>query len=395
MKYPLSRGGEKQMQTVVRPVTMGSDLKKFIMLPWKIYKDDKCWVPPLINDVKTSLDPAKNPALEKTVRAMFLAEQNGKPVGRIYTGIDTNINAKKNISMAFFSMFECIRDYDAAEALFDAATDWARQNGADFMTGPCAVTGVDGDENKGLLVDCFDKPPVLMNSYNPSYYKDFIERYGFVKDYDVFAYSMEKAAIFQKDPTKVIEYAKKRYGFRVDTLNLKNIDEEVKALKYVMDKAMPSEWPDLVPPTLDEVRDTANKLISLADPALVPIARCGDEPIGFCLALPDYNEVLIRLNGRMTPLSALKFLWYRRRIKGIRVFAMFVTPEFRNKGVSFAIYHTVFTNALNRGYVIGEASTIGETNLRMRADIESTGAVRYKTYRIYRKELYYKRKENR
>lgn len=374
------------MQTVVRPVSKPSDLRKFIMLPWKIYKNDKCWVPPLISDVKASLDPAKNPALGKIIHALFLAEQDGKPVGRIYAGIDTNLNAKKNMNMAFFSMFECIRDYDTARALFDTAMDWAKRNGADFMNGPCAVTGTDGDENKGLLVDCFDRPPVLMNSYNPSYYKDFIEKYGFVKDYDVYAYSMDKDTTFQKDPTKVIEYAKKRYGFRVDPINLKNIEEEIKALKYVMDKAMPSEWPDLVPPTLEEVRDMAKRLVPLALPDIIPIARCGDEPIGFGIALPDYNEVLIRLNGRITPLAALKYLWYKRRIKCARMFVMFVIPEFRCKGVSFAIYYTAFKNALKHGFVAGEASTIGETNLRMRADIEGTGAVHYKTYRIYRKD---------
>ncbi len=375
------------MQVVVKPVLTPADLKRFLRLPWKIYKDDKCWVPPLLSDIKASLDPDKNPAMKKIVHAMFLAEKDGEPVGRIYAGIDTNLNEKKNMKMAFFSMFECIRDYDAAKALFDTAMDWARQNGADFMNGPCAVTGTDGDENKGLLVDCFDRPPVLMNSYNPSYYKEFIERYGFVKDYDVFAYTMSKDRLFQKDPTKVIEYAKKRYGFRIDTLNLRNIEDEVKAFKHVMDRAMPEEWPDLVPPTLEEVRDMAKRLISLADPDIVAIARCGDEPIGFAIAVPDYNEVLIRLNGRITPLGALKFLWYRRRIKSLRVFAMFVVPEFRSKGVSFAIYHTIFSNALKKGYVTGEASTIGETNLKMRTDIESTGAVHYKTYRIYRKEL--------
>lgn len=375
------------MKPQIKPVSTAADLKRFIKLPWKIYENDKCWVPPLISDIKASLDPVKNPTLDKITHSLFIAYQDGNAVGRVYVGIDNNLNQKKNMNMAFISMFECIKEYDVAQALLDTSMDWARHNGADFVCGPCAVTGTDGDENKGLLVDCFDRPPVLMNSYNPSYYKDFIERYGFVKDYDVFAYSMDKDTTFQKDPTKVIEYAKKRYGFRVDSLNLKNLEEEIKALKNVMDKAMPSEWPDLVPPTLEEVRDMAKRLVPLADPDIIPIARCGDEAIGFGIALPDYNEVLIHLNGRITPLAALKYLWYKRRIKCARMFAMFVIPEFRNKGVSYAIYYTAFKNAMNNGFTKGEASTIGETNLRMRADIEGTGSIHYKTYRIYRKEL--------
>ncbi len=375
------------MKLIIKRVESKADLNSFLKLPWKIYKGDKCWVPPLLKDIKESLDPASNPTLQKIDHDMYLAFCDGKPVGRIYVGIDNVLNEKKNMKMAFFSMFECINDYQVAELLFNTAFKWAKENGSEFMSGPVAVTGTDGDENKGLLIDCFDRPPVIMNSYNPEYYKDFMERYDFVKDYDVFAYHLDKDVMFKKDPTKIIEYAKKRYDFRVDTLDLNNLEREIRDLKHVMDVAMPDEWPDLVPPTLEEVRDLAKKMVSLADPALLPIARHGDEAIGFAIALPDYNQVLIHLNGRVTPLAALKFLWYKRKIKSARVFAMFVVPEYRNKGVSFAIYHKTFSNGVNKGYTWGEGSTIGETNLRMRADIEGTGATHYKTYRIYKKDI--------
>ncbi len=375
------------MKLEARTVVSRAEMKQFLNLPWKIYKGDKCWVPPLLNDIKTSLDPVKNPTLQKIKRELFLVLKNGEPVGRIYAGIDTNLNQKKNMNMAFFSMFECINDYEAAKLLFDATFNWSEQNGADFVCGPVAVTGADGDENKGLLINCFDRPPVIMNSYNPSYYADLIEKYGFVKDYDVFAYYLDTEILFKKDPTKVIEYAKKRYNFRVDTLNINDLENEIRGLKRVMDLSMPEEWPDLVPPTLEELRETAKKLVELADPTLIPIARHGDEPIGFGIAIPDYNQVLIHLNGRITPLAAIKFLWYKRKIKSARMFVMFVVPEFRGKGVSFAIYNTVFNNSILKGMTWGEGSTIGETNLRMRADIEGTGATHYKTYRIYKKEL--------
>lgn len=375
------------MQHQVKKVVSKADMKQFIKLPWSVYKGDKCWVPPLVNDLKESLDPAKNPTLGKIIYEMFLVLKGGIPAGRIYVGIDKNLNLKKSMNMAFFSLFECINDYETARLLFDTAFYWAKQNGADFICGPVSVTGTDGDEYKGLLVDCFDRPPVLLNSYNPSYYMDFMERYGFKKDYDVFAYYLNKDLLFKKDPTRVLEYARKRYNFRVDTLNLDDLENEIKALKSVMDEAMPDEWPDLVPPTLDEVREMAKKLVGFADPVLIPIARSGDRPIGFGIALPDYNQVLIHMNGRITPLSALKYLWYKRKIDGVRMFVMFVVPDFRSKGVSFALYHTTFSNGIKKGYVWGEGSTIGETNLRMRTDIEAIGATRYKTYRIYKKEL--------
>lgn len=375
------------MKPEIKRVVSKDDLKQFLRLPWKIYKDDRCWVPPLIKDQKDSLDPVKNPTIQKIKHELFLAYIDGKPVGRIYAGIDMNLNEKKNMNMAFFSLFECINDIDAAKLLLNTAIDWAKAKSADFICGPVAVTGTDGDESKGLLIDSFDKPPVIMNSYNPAYYKDLLEKCGFVKDYDVFAYYLDKDILFKKDPTRIIKYAQKRYGFRVDTLDINNLEGEIKALKQIMDKAMPVEWPDLVPPTIEELRETAKKLVDLADPELIPIVRHGDEPIGFGIALPDYNQVLIHLNGRITPLAALKFLWYKRKIKSARVFVLFVVPEFRNKGISFAIYHTIFSNGINKGYTWGEGSTIGETNLRMRTDIESIGATHYKTYRIYKKEL--------
>lgn len=364
-----------------------ADLMKFIKMPWRIYKGNKCWVPPLIKDMKETLETSSNPDTDKIDHAMFLVFSDGKPVGRIFTGIDSNLNSKKNMNMGFFSLFECIDSVETVNLLFDTAFAWFRQRGVDNVIGPVSPTGTDGDEFKGLLVDCFDRPPVIMNSYNPEYYIKLIEQYGFEKDYDVFAYYMEKDMIFKRDPARVIEYAQKRYGFRVDNINLKDIEGEIKAIKHVLDLAVPDEWPDLVAPSLEEVREMAKKLLTYADPELIVIARSGDEPIGFALALPDYNQVMIHLNGRITPFAALKYLWYKRRINSARVFVMFVIPSFRSKGASFAIYYRVFKNGTDKGYTWGEGSTIGETNQRMRADIEGFGAQRYKTYRIFKKGL--------
>ena len=127
------------------------------------------------------------------------------------------------------------------------------------------------------FIDCFDCPPVLMNSYNP-YYVEFFERYGFTKDLDLFAYYLSADSIFKKDTAKIIEYAKKKYNFRVDAINLKNLEEEIKAIKYVLDLAVPDEWPDLVAPSMGDIREIAKKLIGYTDPDLVIIARSGISP---------------------------------------------------------------------------------------------------------------------
>lgn len=375
------------MTLTITPVRTNSDMKKFIMLPWSIYKGNKNWVPPLINDLKATLDPVKNKTLKRITYEMFLAILDNKPVGRIFAGIDNKLNERKNSNAGFFSLFECIDRPDVANALFDEAFQWFKEKGVNIVKGPEPPTGTDSDEYKGLLLDCFDRPPVLMNSYNPPYYEALLEQYGFTKDYDLFAYYLDPKDIFTKDPARILEFAKKKYNFRVDSINFKNMENEIKDIKHVLDLAVPDEWPDLVAPSIEDVKEMTNKLLPVADPDMIIIARSGDEAVGFGIALPDYNQVLIHLNGRITPLAALKYLWYKRKINWARFFVMFVVPEFRKKGVSYAIYYQAFVNGRKKGYIYGEGSTIGETNLRMRNDIESFGGKRYKTYRVYSKEV--------
>lgn len=375
------------MDIKVVPVRSASDLKKFIKLPWTIYRGNPNWVPPLIREMKEILNLQNGTELKKGEKEIFLAFADRKPAGRIYAGIDSVINAKKNTKTGYLSLFECIDNMDVATALFDAALSWLKGRGMNLVRGPVSPAGADSDEYKGLLIDCFDMPPVVMNSYNPEYYIRLFENYGFVKDYDVYAYYLGHDTIFVSDPAKIIEYAQKRYNFRVDKINFKNLEEEIRALKYVLDLAVPEDWPDMVAPSLEEVREIAKKLIPVADPDIIIIARSGDEPVGFGIALPDYNQVLIHLNGRITPLAALKYIWYKRKINRVRFFIMFVIPSFRKKGVAHAIYYQTFINGVKKGYIHGEGSTIGETNHQMRNDIESFGGRRYKTYRIYRMDL--------
>lgn len=363
------------------------DLKKFIMLPWSIYNGNPYWVPPLIKDMKETLNRKKNPLFAQGNGEIFLAKHSNKIVGRIMAGIDTALNQKKNANMGYISLFESIDDYEVAKVLFDAAIGWLKTKGINIVRGPVSPSGADSDDFKGLLINAFDSPPMLMNSYNPPYYEGFFEKYGFEKDNDLFAYYLDANSTFTDNPSKAIQYAMKRYKFRVDTLNLKNLDGEIKALKHVLDVAVPDEWPDLIAPSIEEVTEMARKLVTFADPDIIFIARSGDEPIGFGIALPDYNKVLKHMNGRLTPLSALKFLIYKKKIDSVRFFVMFVVPAFRKKGVSYAIYYHTFLNGIKKGYIWGEGSTIGENNLRMRADIESFGGKKYKTYRMYKKDI--------
>lgn len=361
-------------------------LKKFVDVAFEIYKEDEFFVPPLKSDLVNTLLGKDNPLFMNGEHTFFIAYKDRKPVGRILTGINESLNDKKDAQDGYISLFESINDKEVAFKLFDKAVEWLKLRGKSVVKGPVSPTN--GDDSRGLLVKGFDGPPVLMNSYNPEYYVKFFEDYGFVKHLDLFAYYHNvKTAESMERHGKVVDLAMKRYNFNVQSINLKQLDKEVADIKAVMDIAMPEEWEDLVPPTLEEVKAEVSKLKPLADKDLIVIARSEGRPIGFGISLPDYNEVLKKLNGRLFPFGFIKFLWYRKKIKGFRIFVMFVIPEYRKKAVSAAMLYRIYRNGLEKGYEHAEGSTIGETNIPMRNDIERTGALNYRTYRLFRKDI--------
>ncbi len=370
----------------IRPVRSRAELRDFVRLPWRIYGGDRNWVPPLISDIEQVIALPTLGAAETTHEA-FIARSGDRVVGRVYAAFDPVLNAQKRQNAGHLSLFEAVNDVDVARDLFERAIAWLKQRNIDLVRGPVCPAGPALDEHKGLLLDGFDGPACVLTSYNPPYYQCLFEQSGFEKDADVFAYRLDAARLFTKDPARAVQYAERRYGFRTDAMDLGDIDGEVRAIKHVVDLAVPAEWADLTPPSLDEVRQMAARLRPLVDPDLTAVVRAGDEPVGFGLAIPDYNQVLIHLNGRITPLGALKYLWYKRRISRVRFFIMFVVPEYRQKGVAHAIYYRVFSRGTAKGYLHGEASTIGETNRQMRADIEKMGGVRDKTFRVYARNI--------
>jgi hypothetical protein len=371
----------------IKVVTVASSLdrKRFVKLPWQLYREDPNWIPPLLSDMHNTLDPKKNALLRLGPNSFFLAYKNGLPVGRIGVGVDCRLNEAKKQNLGYFTLFECIEDYQVAAVLFDTGLNWLREKGAETVTGPQSPSN--GDDYRGLLIEGFDSPPVLLNSYNPQYYAEFIERYGFEKQFDRFAYYYE---IKDGPPERLkrgVALAQKRYGFEVRPLNMKNLDGEIAVIKDVVDQAMP-DWPDMIPPGDAELAAEVDKLRQLAVKDLVMFAENRKkECLGFSVALPDYNQILARLNGRLFPVGFLKYLWYKRKITGLRLFALFVTAQGRRRGVSAALYYYTMLNACRMGYTHGEGSTIHEFNQRMNLDARKAGGKLYKVYRIYHKPL--------
>lgn len=361
------------------------DRERFIRLPWKLYRDDPNWVPPLLTEMRKLLSYRGNVLWRLGPHAYFLAWQDGEVVGRLGVGIDEELNRAKNRREGYLTLFEAVNDYEVARALFDAGVTWLKERGMTAVTGPQSPDN--GDDYRGLLIKGFDSPPVFMDSYNPPYYVDFFERYGFVKQFDRNAYYYDLRGPIPERLVKVAEYAMRRYNFRVEKIDLKHLDQEMLQIKRIIDEAMPEEWPDMVPPTEAEIRAEAKNLLPVVEPELLYIARAGDRPIGFSIALPDYNQVLKKLNGRLFPLGWLRFLLLKRKITGGRIFILFVVPDYHNKGVSAALYLRTFEAAKRLGYTYGEGSTIHEFNTRMNRDAVGAGGELYKIYRIYRLEF--------
>lgn len=369
----------------VKDLQTKQERRLFVELPWSLYKDDPNWIPPLLSDMHATLDPQKNALLRLGPSIFFLATQNQRPVGRIGCGMDLRLNAAKGNKMGYITLFESINDYRVAAALFDRATRWLKEQGATTVTGPQSPSN--GDDYRGLLIDGFDRPPILLNSYNPSYYRDFMEEYGFKKQFDRYAYYYDISDGPSERLTRGVALAQKRYGFSVRKIDLNNLDRERAVIKKVVEDSMP-EWPDMIPPSDEELIAEIQKLRQLAVPDLVLFIENKDgDCLGIAVALPDYNQVLKHLNGRLFPTGIFKYLWYKRKITGVRMFALFVTPQGRRRGVSAALYYYTMLNAMRLGYTYGEGSTIHEFNARMNIDAQKAGGKLYKTYRIYQLDL--------
>ncbi|HHU82487.1 MAG TPA: N-acetyltransferase [Firmicutes bacterium] len=364
-------------------------LKEFVDFPWEIYRNDPYWVPPLRGQLTRTLLGENNPLLANGPHTFFLAyEESGsgrKIAGRVMVGINEKLNREKKKNEGYISLFESVNNKEAAFALFQAAAGWLKKRGISVMVGPVSPTN--GDDSRGVLIKGFDGPPVLMNSYNPPYYQEFFHEFGFEKQMDLFAYHLEGAEMDVERYGRVVAYAMKRYNFRIDRFDRKNLPREAEDIKKILDLAMPATWEHLTPPALEEIFKEMRALIRFMDEDLVYIARSGDEPIGFVVALPDYNQVLQKLNGRLFPFGFAKFLWYRKKITGIRIFMQFVVPKFRNKAVNSAIYHQLMLEAARKGYTSGEGSTIAEMNKESIRNVERVGGQLYRIYRIYRKDL--------
>ncbi|MDP3387221.1 MAG: hypothetical protein Q8S24_08300 [Eubacteriales bacterium] len=373
-------------QIDVRQAENKKEIKDFINLPWEIYTDNDAWVPPLISDFKKYIMGLTNSMNQSGPNIKLIAYSDSKPVARLIVGINEHLNELKEYREGYISLFESIDNHDVSDAILTVAQKWLKEKGMDTIIGPLSLPG--GEDNRGFIIDNFKDPTMIMGSYNQPYYNTLFTGFGFEKYQDCYAYTMRFDREINERYLRLVPYAKKKYKFDLHKIDMKNMTKEMEDIKTIIREAMPEEWADFVPPTDEEIQIIADGIIPIADPNLIYIARTNDgRPIGFNLTLPDYNQVLKRMNGKLFPTGILKYLYYKRKINRARFFVLFVVPEYRKKGVPSAIYIESFNAARENGYIYGEGSTIWEYNDIMMRDIETFGGERYKTYRIYKKKI--------
>jgi len=367
----------------VQPVLNKKDWNAFVKFPYRHYKNNPNWPPPLLMDQKVLLNPKKHPFYEHAKVRFFLATKDRKVAGRIAAIVDEKHNEFHNEKTGFFGFFETVEDYEVAEKLLSAARTWVKDQGMKAFRGPVNPSQ---NEDCGLLVDAFDSPPVIMMPYNPPYYADFIKRFGLKKAMDLYAYYIDNKNPPPKKLIRVAEAVRRREKLIVRPINMKDFNNEAKKVWHVYNNAWSKNW-GFVPMTEAEFNHMAKNLKQVVVPDIALMAEIAGEPIGFALSLPDLNQALIHTNGHLFPFGLPKLLWYSRKIDFIRIIILGVIHQYQKRGIDAIFYLDTWRNAVKKGYWRGEMSWILENNNMMTRSAKMLGGRIYKTYRMYEMKL--------
>jgi len=365
----------------VIPVENKKQLDEFIKFPWRVYKGNPYWVPPLISERKKFLNPKENPFFSHAKVRLFLAYKGKEPVGRIAAVIDRQYIDYYKENIGYFGLFETLKDYSIAVSLFDEVEKFLKENGMKGILGPMNLST---NHECGLLIDGFNLPPVVMMPYNPPYYQEYIERYGFKKAKDLYAYSVD----FRKIDDDLFEKIKKKAfnkNFKIRRIKLDD-PEEAEKIKDVYNSAWSGNW-GFVPLTEEEFLYTAKQLRKIVIPDLALVAEREGKIVGFNLCIPDINQALKKINGRLFPFGIFKFLYYSRKIRTVRGLTLGIIKEYRYiLGPLF--YSKIGEISREKGYFNWEIGWVLEdNNIVNNAIMRKLNPKLYKKYRIFAKDL--------
>ena len=367
----------------VREVRSRRDLRGFVELPYRLYREDPLWVPPLRSDVRRRLSP-RHPFFERARMALFCARSGPRLSGRIAAIVNEAHNEVHAERCGFFGFFETEEEPAVARALLDAAERWCAAQGATILRGPVSPST---NDECGLLVEGFHLPPVFMMPYNPPWYAERFESFGLHRAMDLLAYELVYGDHMPFARLRRIrDRLASREGLRIRPVRLEKFDEEMQAIRAIYNRAWEKNW-GFVPLSEREFRHVARQMRPILKPELTLIAEVRGAPAGFSLTLPDVNRALKHAGGRLFPLGLLKLLFHLRRIDSARVITLGILPEHRHLGLEALLYLETIETGPRVGFPRGELSWILETNEPMIRGIETLGGKLIKRYRIYEKEI--------
>lgn len=377
----LSQASASVSNVEVVPVRSWFDRKRFVDLPWSLYRNDPNWIPPLRMSQRELLNYARHPFYETSRIQTFLARRDGQWVGRIAAIVNGEHLRRYQDQAGFFGFFESIDDPQVSRALFSAARDWLAEQGLTKIIGPANPSM---NYECGLLTDGFDSPPLFMMTYNPPFYERLAEDFGFRKAHEMYAYYGDSRQLpdVQARLDPLAEQAQKFCEATIRPMNVKNFRADVELFLNLYNASLTVNW-GFVPLTDAELKALAGSLKLLLIPELTIIAENEGRGVGAIVGLPDYNPRIKEIDGCLFPFGFLRLLSKKKDIRKIRVVSINVVPEFQRWGLGLVLMRGLVPKAIDLGIEGAEFSWVSEDNKLARTGLEKGGAKIYKTYRMY------------
>ncbi|MEO3429341.1 dATP pyrophosphohydrolase [Pelagibius sp. CAU 1746] len=373
----------------VKAVETPGDREAFIRVPWALYRDDPAWVPPLLMERRDHLNPKKNPFFQKAEARFWLALRDGRPVGRISAQVNRAHLDRHNDATGHFGMLEAEDDAETFRALLQAAEDWLRGRGLTRIAGPFSLSI---NEESGLLVEGFHYPPSLMMGHARPYYAARLEELGYAKIKDLICYHYDARNDLPPAVAHVMRKAMTSQDLVIRPLDMKNYAQDLRVIRDIFNDAWSENW-GFIPMSEADLQHMAKELKPIVRPQSIAIAELGGEPVAMAIGLPNVNEAIADLNGRLLPFGWAKLLWRLkvRTTKTARVPLMGVRKAYHSSllgaALAISVIERIRESQKALGVESGELSWILEDNLPMRRMIEQFGGEAYKTYRIYARGL--------
>ncbi len=368
----------------IRPIRTPRERRTFLTFPWRVYRDDPLWVPPLLPQRARDIDPERGAFFERGEAEFFIAWRDGEPVGTICAAEDAFANERRNKRECVFGFFEYVADYEVAEALLDRAAEFARARDLNALLGPF---NLNYEDSYGVLLEGRDRPPAFLCGHTPPYYQDCMDRYGFQPargDNIAFALNLDPESPQLQRLSRLAQRMRERRDVTVRHVDLTHWDEELDRIHVLLNAAL-SYLPDHIGWHRGALEAMLAPFREIADPELILFADVDGETVAWLPGIKNLNEILIHVNGLRYPWDYLRLWWHmRRQPECLSIKSAVALPEYWGSGVVVPLFDTMAKRAMAKGYSWVDLSLTSAENPNTPHLAKRMGAEIYKRYRVYR-----------